>query len=392
MAKIALHTLWCLRTDFIGGTERFLVELSKELVALGHEPFIVCSNLQPEQRIEGISVIGRVPDPLKPLYVECGDNIAEFVRRGLFNKPAGEATFRQISEYVEQQFVGVEADIAHLNAFSASLYADLGCPKVVTNHENELELDNFWHAGAFEVMANLIRDESIRFSKNTYLCAPSEHYAEEYSRRLGIKVNAIPLGVCLNNFMANQDSNDQYPQKRVLMPSRFFPKQKGQDLALDACRILRAASEINFYFVFTGIRDYYTHYVSGFLDQARDLGVSDRVKIKKYAQIQDAYRQADIVISPERYCSYGLSISEALSLGIPTVLTSIPTYLEIAGGYEHAVFFDVDDADGLATAILKAAALDRNKLKRSMVKFRTNNDFRDCAKKYSDAYLSLLCV
>ena len=392
MAKIALHTLWSLKTDFIGGTERFLVEFSKELTALGHEPYIVCSNLQPEMRIEGIRVIGRVPDDLKPLYVECGTNIAEFVRRGIFDKPAGSDAFRKISEYVHRQLSGLEADIVHLNAFSAAMHVDLECPKVVTNHENDLELDYFWHPGAFEEMAGIVRESETRLGHRSALFAPSLHYALEYSQRLGLNVKPIALGVCLDNFHVDHAQTKKQSHKTVLMPSRFYPKQKGQDVALEACRILKKESERDFLFVFSGVRDYYTPHVQAFLEKARELEVANCVRIKKYAQIQDGYREADIVISPERYCSYGLSISEALSLGIPTVLSSIPTYIEIASGYSHAFFFEVDDASGLASGILRALDLAKSDIKSEIARFRAANDIRDCAKQYSDEYAVLLGV
>ena len=41
--KVCLHTNYSITPDYIGGTERFLITLSKELKCLGFEPFIVLS-------------------------------------------------------------------------------------------------------------------------------------------------------------------------------------------------------------------------------------------------------------------------------------------------------------------------------------------------------------
>ncbi|MCB0748862.1 MAG: hypothetical protein KDC90_15490, partial [Ignavibacteriae bacterium] len=57
--KICLHTIWEIGQKYIGGTERFLINLSKELEIFGHEPFIVCSSKTEETYVEGVKVLGR---------------------------------------------------------------------------------------------------------------------------------------------------------------------------------------------------------------------------------------------------------------------------------------------------------------------------------------------
>ena len=105
------------------------------------------------------------------------------------------------------------------------------------------------------------------------------------------------------------------------------------------------------------------------------------------------YESVHVVLSPERYCSYGLSISEALSIGIPTVLSDIPTYTEIASGYNHAIFFKKNDLDDLISkldTVLSTAPQYNYRDNESAIEFRINNDIRYTATTFSKIYKNLI--
>ncbi len=386
MATICLHTLWNLRSDFIGGTERFLIDLCKELNVLGHQSFIVCSNLNPHTKIEGVSVLGRVPPSHQDRLIKYGDDFASFARDHIYPARACVAAYKEVSSYVKDQLRDLEFDILHLNSFSSAAFiASKNC--VVTNHENEEELDTFWHSGAFGILKAMIRSDKNIFPPHNILCTPSFHYAQEYSLDMQRNIQATPLGIDLHRLQPSLRPR-QYDRFNVLVPSRFFPAQKGQDVALEACRVLVEKGIKNITFTFTGVRFNYSSYVEEFLRRANDSGVRRQIEIKTFRDMQEAYDLADVVVSPERYCSYGLSVSEGLAHFKPTVLTAIPTYIEIAQNYRHAFFFRVDHAIELADRIVDAIALDRRIAVSEGIVFRENNDIRDCARNYSRIYRS----
>ena len=391
MIRICLHTAWSVPANFIGGTERFLIELAKELKVLGFNPFIVCSNLQRELDIEGVEVRGRIPAEFQSHYRKTDPNIAAFMSGAVYNQHASKEAFRHISAYVQKQIDGIDADLFHFNAFSAALYVKTEVPQVVTNHENAQELDGFWHPGAFETMGKLARSDPHAFPSSPLLFTPSRFYSEEYAKSFSRKIQDNHLGVNLKSFAPATTRPKADPQYTVLLPSRFYPAQKGQDVALQACKILRDKGHRNFSFLFTGVRDYYGDMVESFRQEARELGIIDAIRIKNFSRMQDAFEEADIVISPERYCSYGLSVSEAMASGKKLVLSEIPTYLEIASTFQHAVFVGVDDAEGLAAAILRCS-VSKEDHQLDVIRFRLQNDFRDCAKRYANAYLQLLGI
>ena len=92
--------------------------------------------------------------------------------------------------------------------------------------------------------------------------------------------------------------------------------------------------------------------MNGFLQQIRDLGLGKYVEVMRFKDMQQTYDWADIVISPEQFCSCGLAISESLSLGIPTILSEIPSYHEIVTGYAHASFADKSSPKRFAEQVI----------------------------------------
>jgi glycosyltransferase involved in cell wall biosynthesis len=92
-----------------------------------------------------------------------------------------------------------------------------------------------------------------------------------------------------------------------------------------------------------------------------------------------------MVLSCEKYCSFGLSISESLALGMQTILPSIPTYLEIALGYSHAHFFNIDSIDDLVKTIISAK--DSPVEIDDIYRFRQKNNFNNAIEKYYNLLL-----
>jgi len=59
--KALIHTAWGIPPNFIGGTERFVINLAKGLRRRDVDAFVVCSNLDEKIEIEGVPVFGTVP-------------------------------------------------------------------------------------------------------------------------------------------------------------------------------------------------------------------------------------------------------------------------------------------------------------------------------------------
>lgn len=389
--NICLHTIWEIEEGFIGGTERFLIELSKELKNFGANPIIVCTGQKGDTNIDGIHVHRCIDPRYTYSYQKYSGMNLDFILNEIIGQNYTTDSLQRLADFVLYQISSVKADVYHLNSFASAAKLQPFAPTIVTNHENNLEYDFYWGEGFYNHLASLIKSKKTHLQKYFKLITPSLYYAKQFSKDFSIDIDYVHLGVCLENFPTRiKKISKNYAKIEVLLPSRFSTYQKGHDIALQAARILKD-QDIPTRFTFSGARSDYSKEIEKFWAMATELKIGDIVRVKKYIDIQDAYNECDLVISPERYCSYGLSISEALSLGIPTVLNAIPTYKEIASGYGTAYFFDENSPSDLAAKIIiasnsshkKQAALDS-------IRFRIQYDMRECAKKYIGIYMQAI--
>lgn len=392
--KICLHTIWEIGQKYIGGTERFLINLSKELEIFGHEPFIVCSSKTEETYVEGVKVLGRFGIKKEYNFDKYSCFSSKFIKQEIIGEKYSTNSLKRLSEYTQTQIEDIDADIFHFNSFISASFLTPKPYYIVTNHENNLEYDGYWGNGFFNFFKREVSSKRTNLHKFNYLFTPSFHYADYFSKAFNFKINAINLGVPLSYFIIQNKENELRKEYSfdeneviVLLPSRFQPFQKGHDIALEACSILKQRN-ISFKIIFTGVKKSSEKYKSEFEKMVWRYNLQKNVKVITFSDIREAYRNIDVVISPERYCSYGLAISEALSLGIPTILSDIPTYKEIAKGFEHAIFFKSESANDLASKIIFVIdTLNRNR--EEAINFRMKNDIRECAKKYSEIYLKI---
>jgi len=395
--KILLHLCWGMNENFIGGTERFVVNLAKGINQKGDEAFIVCSNLEDKINIEGINVFGVVPKEFKNKIKRYGYANENFFKEEVIGGRFDDSSISNISMYVSQQITNFDFDVIHLNSFLYSLMLPEDFPfakTIVTNHENPKELDNYWGLGSFSVLSNTAKT-SLSFKKMGERIVPSKYYAKVFSESFGVPVSSIPLGIDTSfspNHIKNEELRKKYASPEdivVLLPSRFDIKQKGHDIAIKALSILKKKG-IQIKGVFSGYdKGAYTNNLAEFNQLLKEEALEEDITLTKFDKMLDAYCISDVVISPERFCSYGLSISESLALGLPTVLSPIPTYKEIASGYKHAHFTKDNSPEDLAKVLLKVINSGMEINHCEALRFKKENSFEKCIDKYYLSYKKL---
>lgn len=395
--RICLHTYYEVANPYIGGTQTLLIKLAKELKLIGHEVFIVCSNLCPHYIIEGVDIYGVIPEKYVDLLRKEFNGIpsSKFLKKAMFDGENKELALMNLAGYAFDQVSRFKADIYHLNSYVASIFADeLHAPVVAYHHENEEEFDGLWGRGSFDELINQIKTAHCK----TMLFAASHHYAEHFSKLFETYIQAVHLGISLNDMpfsntvkyseLTSVGRNDT--SVIILVPSRFNVKQKGQDLAINACEKLLEKYDIEI--VFSGVKNSLQTELEVFREKYKNLKIANRLHFIAVNNMHDLYESVHIVLSPERYCSYGLSISEALAMGVPTVLSDIPTYVEIASGYRHAFFFHNDNLDDLISKldnVVLTASQYNFRNNEAAIEFRMNNDIRNTAMVFSKIYKQL---
>lgn len=399
---ICLHTYYEISDPYIGGTQTLLIKLAKELKVLGHEPFIVCSSLKTHFVIEGIDVYGVIPEQYTNLLRTKYNGVpsSKFLKEAIFGDSKVQDGLRSLADYSYEQYSKFQADIYHLNSYIAAYAQETITPIVAYQHENEQEFDGFWGEGKFQQLIEFVRNKSFQIQNRPCLFTASHHYANNFSKRFQIPIQSVHLGVLLNDMAYSKKvthtEETSFGRNAstivILIPSRFNVKQKGQDLALLACEILLERG-YNIEVVFSGIKNSLLPELDEFRTKNRTKKISQHLHFLSAYSMFTLYEAAHIVLSPERYCSYGLSISEALAIGIPTVLSDIPTYIEIASGYQHAIFFQKDNLEDLVSKLeyaIKSSAECGYRYNNSAIEFRINNDIRKTAVAFSRIYKSLL--
>lgn len=400
--KICLHTYYEIGNPYIGGTQTLLIKLAKELKILGHDAFIVCSSLTSHYEIEGVDVFGVIPKQYISLLREKYNGIpsSKFLKAAIAEGHSFESALSRLAEYSQNQYCRFSADIYHLNSYVAAFPNNNSIPVVAYHHENEDEFDGFWGKGTFKQLVSWIKMQEKRMQQKPLLFTASHYYANRFSTIFNIPIRPVRLGVLLNDIIYSKEVNfnEETTFGRtiysvvILIPSRFNVNQKGQDLAIKACEILLHKG-YDVEVVFSGIKNSLYDELLKFRSEYNSLRIANHIHFVSANDMFTLYESVHIVLSPERYCSYGLSISESLAAGIPTVLSDIPTYLEIAKGYKHAFFFRKDDIEDIVTKLENVISLAKDngyRYNESAIDFRINNDIRRTAIDFSRLYKSLV--
>ena len=163
---------------------------------------------------------------------------------------------------------------------------------------------------------------------------------------------------------------------KILLPSRLEPIQKKPMTVLKACKKLPLTNRNKYQIIFTGLDSQYTKYIEKLQIYAKKNNID--AKFISFNNIAQAYNIADYVILPSKTESFGYSALESLSLGIPTFLSNIPSFREIASGNENAIIFNN------INHLTKLLSVSQDKYKRKIVskEWKNRYDINKWIKKY----------
>ncbi len=383
--RICFHTVWPISPNFIGGTERFVIDAAKSLRRYGFDCFVLCSNPERKLTIEGVEVFGSIPEPVRSALNSFRNNAFYAIKKTYYSQSTFTESAEALSKYVERQLESVKFDFVHLNTFSSTLFGFDRLPAAVTIHENPDELDAFWHPGAFDALAEAIQ---CGFATPPQLmAAPTSYYADCYSSRFARHVHAVPLGLPWTNVAGVlTDRRPERRRPRIIVPSRLALRQKGQDVAVAAIdKLHRAGREIEL--VLTGASEENRAGADAIRRLIDSASRPDLFFIKRAADMRREIEASHIALSPERYCSFGISVRECAAAGLPLVLSDIPPHRELSPAPQSVYFFPVDDVAACASAV--QAAIDGEPVDtREAILFRMENDFDAAMRVYGSKYIS----
>jgi glycosyltransferase involved in cell wall biosynthesis len=197
-------------------------------------------------------------------------------------------------------------------------------------------------SGINKFLAKLV----YKFSSGVYVV--SSFQKEEIEKKLKIKVNGIiPNPIFKNNFQIKNEIKN-----RVIFVGTIT-ERKDPILILETAKILKDIK-----FVFIG-RNFNDQYFKNFIQIAKSLENVSYLGALKNEQVLEEMLNSDFLISTSKYETFGMVITEALSLGKPVIWTDSGGPRDFLNK-RNSVLVKERTPDALAKAILEAYEKLRN--------------------------------
>ena len=177
-------------------------------------------------------------------------------------------------------------------------------------------------------------------------------------------IHLVPLGVDLDHFIplpadpATRGNRRRPPQ--ILFVGRFDP-MKGVDTAIEALTHLEDSSSSELLLVGGDGQDSESR--KRLEKLAQDMRLEHRVHFAggfAHRYMPEIYRQADIVVAPSYYESFGLVVLEALATGTPVAATATGIAAEIVNPGVNGYLSTAGDSRSLARAMTETLNLARS--------------------------------
>ena len=363
-----MKIMYLLFSFTIGGTERLLVDICNQMVEYEQKVYLYIVN---------------------DLYsTELLETVRPEVHIELQKRPVGSGkkiqTIFRVANFIRQNKI----DIVHCNSFDAPellilrdiLYKSV---KVVhTIHDvGQYKEINVWK----RYYRNYICNRFIAISESVKQDI-IEYGADQK------KVTVVYNAVNLDKFAKGKQK--QYNLEDIVIGNvaRIDIEKKGQDILVSAIGKLRKEG-YNVRCLFAGAADS-AHEID--LEKLKEQ--AEKLKIDKYIDfkgnvndIPKFLNSIDIFVLPSRFEGFGISLIEALAMGLPCVACDLYGPAEIIGNDERGVLFSTGDDEDLTIKIKKLIEEYQIHLKQATANIDYvyhNFDIKNMCNKLLDVYFS----
>ena len=169
-----------------------------------------------------------------------------------------------------------------------------------------------------------------------------------------------------------------------------MPEKKGQDILIDAVsKVKKSYPGIICYFA--GAYD--SEHESVFKEYQKEINQRNLQKnivfLGNVDNIPNFLRKVDIFVLPSRYEGFGISLIEAMAMGIPCIASDLDGPAEILGDNERGYLFKKENSDDLVKKILNVIdniEFERIKSEKNIEYVKNHFDIVSMCKKLDDIY------
>ena len=325
-----------------GGVERTTIEVAEGIVQAGGRALVASEGGQLEDRLTAVG--------------------GEFFRLPLATKNILTAwrNAGRLAAIARVEGVTIIHARSRAPAWSARIAARrLGLPFVTTFH------------GAYNESNALKKLYNSVMASGDLVIANSGFTADLVKTRYGTdpaRVVTIPRGVDFDIFQRGPDAaKGRAPHPAIdpdggvafLLPARLT-RWKGQELAIEACRLLLERGVRTFQLVIAGSDQGRSDYTAGLLARISAGGLEHHVKlVGDVRDIAAAYAGVDYVLVPSLEPeAFGRTAVEAQAMGRPVIASNIGAPVETVINGETGWQFEAGNAEALADAMATAIGTD----------------------------------
>lgn len=314
-----------------GGVERGTVELSRELVKLGHESIVISKG-------------GKLEEQIKK---EGGTHITfDVCSKNPFTAPLRIVKLRKILKALNPDIIHARSRVpAWLTHFANKT---LHIPFVTTVH-------GFNSVSPYSaIMAKGDRVICVSGAIKAYI---QGHYHTEEK-----KITVIPRGIDLEKFNPQnldqtfiEDFKKEYhlEDRRIITTVGRITQLKDHQTFIRAIALLKKNDPNIAGLIVGGIREDKQEYFRSLEDLVKALGLGENIIFTgSQSRVAEIYALSDVVVSSSKKPeSFGRSVAEALALNTPVVATGHGGVLDIIVEGKNGFFYPVGNANELANKI-----------------------------------------
>lgn len=315
-----------------GGVERGTMELSRELVKLGHESIVISAGGKLVKQIEA--------DGAKHITLDvCSKNI--------LTAPFRMLRLKSVLKVLEADVIHVRSRVPAWLTYLAN--KKLGFPFVTTVHG-----------------FNSVNPYSAIMTKaDKVICVSGaiKEYIQTHYATLEDKITVIPRGIDLEQFNPHTLDTDfidifkeehQLKNKFIVTSVGRITQLKDLETFVRAIDVVKSKTPNIIGLIVGGIRDDKQKYFELLQDLVKELGVEKNIIFTgSQQQVAEIYALSDVVVSSSKKPeSFGRSAAEALAMNCPVIATGHGGILDIVIPHVTGWLFESGNEKQLANNIL----------------------------------------
>ncbi|MEO8822847.1 MAG: glycosyltransferase [Ginsengibacter sp.] len=235
--------------------------------------------------------------------------------------------------------------LIHSHLFFSSLIARVSCPKnipLIYSLHNEMSKNVFNGSKIFTFL------EKITIRPNHYVMAVSKTVLEDYQTSIGEQKRKFVLP----NYVSNEFFSEPKIEKKTahkkelkLVAVGNIKRQKNYQFLIKAFQSLKN---------YPVTLDIYGQGMEKELISLQNEIKKSNLPIFFKGGVQNIYEflpSYDLYVSSSTHEGFGISVAEAMAVGLPLILSDLQVFHEIS--YDNALFFDLNNPDSFAQLVIQ---------------------------------------